>query len=267
MKSYLTDFASALQPSYAPNTTRKIHSLPHFAFADGCRLFDPYFLHIPPLYGLCSSWYTAQQLADITLQATSQILPRKTIQHCHLHTTYGEFLTQAMYRRQARTNKQTPFPYIHDNLSEPKPRTEAPGTQAELSHRETIDLTIGSDTGGDASKKAVYENAPEALAHTKNRNAEVQPITTTACLQMVLSVFPDISVEHALHLIKQRSTDETRTTAQCEQIVAQLLDEGAYPKELDSARGKKRKREGSDSLSDYENGKVDSGISGYQADA
>lgn len=173
-------------------------------------------------------------------------------------------MAQAMHRR--RPNKKTPIRVIHDDPSDSSRWTDASETEDNIDYNEIIDLTTSSDADEDTSEDAGDQNIPEGLEPPRNRNAKMSPITAGACLQMVLNVFPDMSVEHALKTIKERTTDDMRTIAQCEQVVAQLLDDGAYPKEADAVRGKKRKREDSNDVSDYENGGVDPGIGGYIAD-
>ncbi|KAH8730998.1 hypothetical protein GQ44DRAFT_370135 [Phaeosphaeriaceae sp. PMI808] len=88
-------------------------------------------------------------------------------------------------------------------------------------------------------------------------------VTEAACLQMVLDVLPDIAVEHALNFIQEQTTDLTRTAAQCENIIVQLLDGGAYPKESDEANNKKRKRGNEDDWEDYDR----TNIPDYESDA
>lgn len=165
-----------------------------------------------------------------------------------------------------RPNRRTPFHAIDDDQPDLRRWNESPKTEAKINYRETIDLTISSDIDGYTSEEAVDQKISEVVEPPHNGNAQTQPITAEACLQMVLNVFPDMSVEHALKSIKERTEDDTRTLSQCEQLVVQLLDEGTYPREADAVKGKKRKREDSDDISDYENGGVDPEIGGYLAD-
>jgi TRIAD3 protein (E3 ubiquitin-protein ligase RNF216) len=63
---------------------------------------------------------------------------------------------------------------------------------------------------------------------------------------MVLDVLPGISVEYVLNLIQNETTEETRTVAQCEELIDSLL-EGTYPTEADASNRGKRKREDDES--------------------
>ena len=85
------------------------------------------------------------------------------------------------------------------------------------------------------------------------------------CLQLVLDVLPDISIDHVLTMIRQHTIDETRTKKHSEMIVNELL-EVTYPKEADVAR-KKRGRQDSEGASDYEKDKSDSRSLTYETDA
>lgn len=95
---------------------------------------------------------------------------------------------------------------------------------------------------------------------------QARMITESECLQMVLGVLPDISVEYVLKRIREKTTNCTRTTATCEHLLTELLEGDPYPKE---ANEKKRKRhdEAEHELSDYEKGERDPEISGYERDA
>lgn len=90
---------------------------------------------------------------------------------------------------------------------------------------------------------------------SSSRDGEVGLITEAECLQMVLNVLPAISVDYVLNLIREKTTDQTRTAAQCEQIVAQLLD-GTHPTEADAENKKKRKREDDDGVGRYGEGEL-----------
>jgi hypothetical protein len=94
--------------------------------------------------------------------------------------------------------------------------------------------------------------------------AEGELVTAAACLRMVVDILPDISVDHVLALIADQTQDNTRTLEACQQIVSQLLDNGAYPKEEEEA-GHKRKRERS--LSEFEDDNGDGRPGNYQNDA
>ena len=84
-----------------------------------------------------------------------------------------------------------------------------------------------------------------------------------------MSVLPDISVDYVLKLIQEKTTDTTRTTAQCEHFLTELLEGDPYPKESDDANNKKRKREdeAESELSTYEKAERDPEIGGYEHDA
>ncbi|KAF3000114.1 hypothetical protein E8E13_004000 [Curvularia kusanoi] len=75
-------------------------------------------------------------------------------------------------------------------------------------------------------------------------------ITEAVCLQLVLDVLPDVSIDHVLSMIRQHTTDLTRTRQYSESIINELL-ESTYPKEAD-ALGKKRRRQDSEGISDFE---------------
>jgi TRIAD3 protein (E3 ubiquitin-protein ligase RNF216) len=93
-------------------------------------------------------------------------------------------------------------------------------------------------------------------------------VTEATCLQMVLNVLPDISIEHVLKLIKEKTANLTRTVAQCEGIVTQLLDGETYPKEVDEAKNSKRKRDSEEEdWSTYEKGERDPALPSYETEA
>jgi hypothetical protein len=79
-----------------------------------------------------------------------------------------------------------------------------------------------------------------------SRRAAERLVTEAECLQMVLDVLPGISVEYVLNLIQNETTEETRTVAQCEELIDSLL-EGTYPTEADASNRGKRKREDDES--------------------
>lgn len=107
------------------------------------------------------------------------------------------------------------------------------------------------------------------LRQAPGRHAQTDLVTGAACLQMVLSVLPDISVDHVLKLIQEKTTDATRTMVQCERLIAELLEGEPYPKEEEEAKKRKRKREdeAEDELSSYEKGERTLEIYGYESDA
>lgn len=151
-------------------------------------------------------------------------------------------------------------PHIDGNIAEPcgGPPVVDP---------ETIDLTAIPDVDVPPSSPVRLQgNVPQPDGQASDRNAHSRMLTETACLQMILSVLPDISVEHVLKLIKEKTTDATRTTARCEHLIAELLEGEPYPKE---ANEKKRKREDESEheLSGYEKGERGPQVYGYEHDA
>ncbi|KAG9186473.1 E3 ubiquitin-protein ligase RNF216 [Alternaria panax] len=142
-------------------------------------------------------------------------------------------------------------------------------TQYQANDRQFIDLTDIPDVDvppSDAVMVKYQEPQPEARAADWDEDAAV--VSEAACLQMVLSVLPDISVDYVLKLIREKTTDMTRTTAQCEHFLTELLEGEPYPKEIDDAKNKKRKRddEAENELSTYEKGERDPEIGGYEQD-
>jgi TRIAD3 protein (E3 ubiquitin-protein ligase RNF216) len=134
---------------------------------------------------------------------------------------------------------------------------------AEVDERDVIDLTAipDIDVPPPDLNPHVVENAPPTDAR-----GEVELISEAVCLQLVLDVFPDISVEHVLTMIQERTTDLTRTKEHIERIVNELLEEGTYPKEAENA-SKKRRRADSDEFSDYERDEHTAGVPNYNTDA
>jgi TRIAD3 protein (E3 ubiquitin-protein ligase RNF216) len=92
-------------------------------------------------------------------------------------------------------------------------------------------------------------------------------VTEAVALQIVLDVLPDVSVDHVLNIIREKTTDLTRTNAQCHDIVTQLLDGEVYPKEEDETSKKKRKRDDEDDWKEYEKSERDPGVLTYELDA
>jgi TRIAD3 protein (E3 ubiquitin-protein ligase RNF216) len=92
-------------------------------------------------------------------------------------------------------------------------------------------------------------------------------VTEAVALQIVLDVLPDISIDHVLNIIREKTTDLTRTNAQCHDIVTQLLDGEAYPKEEDETSKKKRKRDDEDDWKEYDKSERDPGVLTYELDA
>jgi TRIAD3 protein (E3 ubiquitin-protein ligase RNF216) len=132
----------------------------------------------------------------------------------------------------------------------------------EIGNRDYIDLTALPDIDVAPSEPA-SPNAGDA--HLVDDVDETQLISETNCLRLVLDVFPDVSIDHVLTMIKARTTDQTRTKIHSEQIVVELL-EGVYPKEADMI-SKKRRRADSEGFSDYEQVDHVTGIPNYDTDA
>jgi TRIAD3 protein (E3 ubiquitin-protein ligase RNF216) len=134
---------------------------------------------------------------------------------------------------------------------------------AEVDERDVIDLTAIPDVDIPPSDPAshVVENATPS-----NGRVEFELISEAVCLQLVMEVFPDVSVDHVLTMIQERTTDLTRTKEHSERIVNELLEEGIYPKEAESA-SKKRRRAGSEEFSDYEKEMYTTGVASYATDA
>jgi TRIAD3 protein (E3 ubiquitin-protein ligase RNF216) len=134
---------------------------------------------------------------------------------------------------------------------------------------ETIDLTGIPDIDVPPSDPIMVEDdAPQSNTQAPDWIGDAQVVTEAACLQMVTSVLPDISVDYVLKLIQEKMTDETRTMAQCEHFLTELLEGEPYPREADEAKKKKRKREdeAEDDTSNYEKDGRDE-IGGYEHDA
>jgi TRIAD3 protein (E3 ubiquitin-protein ligase RNF216) len=142
--------------------------------------------------------------------------------------------------------------------------------QFQANDRRLIDLTDIPDIDIPPSDAfMVGDEEPQAEGRDPDWGEDAAVVTEAACLQMVLSVLPDISVDYVLKLIQEKTTDATRTTAQCEHFLAELLEGEPYPKETDDAKNKKRKRddEAEGELSTYEKGERDPDIGGYEHDA
>lgn len=135
---------------------------------------------------------------------------------------------------------------------------------------ETIDLIGIPDIDVPPSDPIEVDNdALQRDGHAPEWDAGIQVVTEAACLQMILSVLPDISVDHVLKLIQEKMTDATRTTTQCEILLTELLEGEPYPKESEAAKNKKRKREdeAEHGLDSYEKGERDPEIEGYEHNA
>jgi TRIAD3 protein (E3 ubiquitin-protein ligase RNF216) len=143
-------------------------------------------------------------------------------------------------------------------------------TQLREHDHQFIDLTEIPDVNVPPSDAVVVEEQePQPEGRAPEWGDEATVVTEAACLQMVLSVLPDISVDYVLKLIQEKTTDTTRTTAQCEHFLTELLEGDPYPKESDDANNKKRKREdeAESELSTYEKAERDPEIGGYEHDA
>jgi TRIAD3 protein (E3 ubiquitin-protein ligase RNF216) len=139
-----------------------------------------------------------------------------------------------------------------------------------VNDHELIDLTNIPDIDVPPSDPIVVEeDTPQPEGQAPEWGEDGTGVTEAACLQMVLSVLPDISVDYVLTLIQEKTTDNTRTMAQCEHLLMELLEGEPYPKESDEAKKKKRKwNDGAeDELSTYEKGERDPEIGGYEHDA
>ncbi|KNG51460.1 ring finger domain-containing protein [Stemphylium lycopersici] len=135
---------------------------------------------------------------------------------------------------------------------------------------ETIDLTGIPDIDVPPSDPIeVDDDALQRDGQAPEWGPDIQVVTEAACLQMILSVLPDISVDYVLKLIQEKMTDATRTTIQCEILLTELLEGEPYPKESEAAKNKKRKREGEHEheLDSYEKGERDPKTDGYEHDA
>ncbi|KAI4946320.1 hypothetical protein J4E86_009025 [Alternaria arbusti] len=155
------------------------------------------------------------------------------------------------------------FPDLDDPIAEFRAEFQANG-------RQVIDLTDIPDIDVPPSDAVVAEDdRPPPEGRAPDWGEDIALVTEAACLQMVLSVLPDISVDYVLKLIQEKMTDTTRTTAQCEHFLTELLEGEPYPKESDDAKNKKRKRdsEAEGELSTYEKGERDPEIGGYEHDA
>jgi TRIAD3 protein (E3 ubiquitin-protein ligase RNF216) len=137
-----------------------------------------------------------------------------------------------------------------------------PYQHSEIDHQEVIDLTAIPDVDVPPSNFTPLVVDDAVLTEDIE---ETQLISEAVCLQLVLGVFPDVSIDHVLMLIRANTTDQTRTNSHSEQIVTELL-EGTYPKEADVA-SKKRRREDSDDVGDYDKDERDPGVLSYDTDA
>lgn len=118
---------------------------------------------------------------------------------------------------------------------------------------DSIDLTGSEHATPSASAKSSHLDVP----------MDVELLTIADCLQRVMTVFPDISLDHVLQLIADQTQDDTRTIEACGRIITQLLDGEAYPKEDDLSRKRKRGR----SLSRFEDDDGTDRTEAYKNDA
>jgi TRIAD3 protein (E3 ubiquitin-protein ligase RNF216) len=147
----------------------------------------------------------------------------------------------------------------------------APGSPRHTAEN-PIDLTGLDNTANPNSPPAPSPRDTSMTIIIDQAPAAGEIITEAACLQMVLSILPDVSIKHVLGLIHTTTKDQTLTSAECERIITQLLDSGEYPKEQDVENGRKRKRsdedDDDDDLSDFERGTKSAGYSlAYDSDA
>jgi TRIAD3 protein (E3 ubiquitin-protein ligase RNF216) len=86
-------------------------------------------------------------------------------------------------------------------------------------------------------------------------------------LQMILDFLPDISIDHVLNLLREKTTDLTRSAAQCQGIIMQLVEDGSYPREADESIKRKRKRDDEDEWEEYDKSNRDPEVPNYETDA
>jgi TRIAD3 protein (E3 ubiquitin-protein ligase RNF216) len=144
------------------------------------------------------------------------------------------------------------------------------GARMDPNDHETIDLTGIPDIDVPPSDPIVVnDEVPQPAAQAPDWGGDARVVTEAACVHMITSVLPDICIDYVLKLIQEKMTDETRTMAQCEHFLTELLEGEPYPKEADEAKKRKRKREdeAEDETSGYQKGERDSQIGGYEHDA
>jgi TRIAD3 protein (E3 ubiquitin-protein ligase RNF216) len=127
-----------------------------------------------------------------------------------------------------------------------------------------IDLTGIPDIDVPPSDPILVDSSS---AGSDDLNRDDDLVSEGVALQMVLDFLPDISVDHVLNLFREKTTDITRTNAKCQNIIAQLVEDGAYPKEDHEANSKKRKRNDEDDWKDYDKENPNSEIPAYEQDA
>jgi TRIAD3 protein (E3 ubiquitin-protein ligase RNF216) len=97
---------------------------------------------------------------------------------------------------------------------------------------------------------------------------DAQLLSETVCLQMILDVLPDISVNHVLTLIQERT--QPCTYEECERLITELLDGEAYPKQSDEDSNKHKRKRGDDDdgdITEYENGEHSTNAPDYHTNA
>ncbi|KAF1835479.1 hypothetical protein BDW02DRAFT_495738 [Decorospora gaudefroyi] len=160
------------------------------------------------------------------------------------------------------------FPPGYADIDDPIAGFHAPFDEND---HEMIDLTGIPDIDVPPSDHPVMidDNVSEADPQAPDWGDGANLVSEAACLQMVLSVLPDISVEYVLNVIREEMSDATRTAAQCEHLVTDLLEGEPYPKEADEVRNNKRKRdeEAEDDVDRYEKGERDLEIDDYEHNA
>lgn len=134
---------------------------------------------------------------------------------------------------------------------------------ATIGGRDVIDLTAVPDI--DVRPSDIVPQVVGNVALVDDGD-DIELISEAVCLQLVLDVFPDVSVDYVLTMISERTTDLTRTKEHSERIVNELLEEDTYPKEAENA-SKKRRRADSDDFGDFEKDEGTIGVLNYATDA
>jgi TRIAD3 protein (E3 ubiquitin-protein ligase RNF216) len=127
-----------------------------------------------------------------------------------------------------------------------------------------IDLTVIPDVDVPPSDPPMIDLEPIG---NDDFDRDEQIITEAVGLQMVLDFLPGISIDHVLGLLREKTTDDTRTNAHCRDLITQLVEAGDYPKEDDERNKKKRKRSDEDDWKDFEEAERDPEIPTYESDA
>lgn len=122
---------------------------------------------------------------------------------------------------------------------------ETPQDFHSLPGTEAIDLTSIPDVD--------IPPDPLPVDHTHAADSN-KLVPEEACLQMILDVLPGISVSYALNIIQEKTQDDTRTTAECERLITQILDDGMFPKEQDEINKRKRKSDEDEDDFSYDEG-------------